>query len=89
MTIFRALLLSVVAAGALVLPMADQLGLDQVWERTEAEDSGEVEDDADGPLMIELRVVTTESPTAQPADLEPADLEGDGVRSPLERPPRA
>jgi hypothetical protein len=87
-TLLRALLLSIVAAGALVLPMAEQLGFDQVWEQSEVEDGEEVDDDAHGPLFIERQVLAASTLMAAVSDLEPAGLERDGVRLSFERPPR-
>jgi hypothetical protein len=88
MTLIRALLLTVVAAGALVLPMAEQIGFGQVWELSEVEDGEDVEDDADGPTWIELQVASSRARVTTAADLEPVALERDGVRPAFERPPR-
>ena len=88
MTIVRALLLSVVAAGALVLPLAEQVGFEQVWEVSEVEDGVELEDDVNDPLWIELQLVGAAPQATMAADLEPADFEREGVRTSLERPPR-
>lgn len=88
MSIFRAFLLSVVAAGALALPWAEQLGAEQVWEVSEIEDGAEVDDDADGPVWIELQVHKERSVKATAADLEPVALKSVGSKTSLERPPR-